>query len=175
MCLVWGPETHAAFNADGVGSNVAPRRGNYGILHRGLKPTATITQPLRGGERGDCAAERQPKVAGRFNARKGRKRISATEWRLKERRQSIRTVTMCIVSSHSLVTDHHNRFVEYMINLIFNWNNYKSNCFCNCSAKPSAAADSNTKETLQTLKIKHYTLSIQNFYVECSMWNAVSW
>ena len=86
-------------------SNVAPRRGNYGILHRGLKPTATFNLSLRDGERGDCAAERQPKVAGRFNARKGRKRIPATEWRLKERRQSIRTVTMCIVSSHSPMTN----------------------------------------------------------------------
>jgi len=53
-------------------SNVAPRRGNYGILHRGLKPTATVNQPLRGEECAGVAAERQPKVVGRFNARNWR-------------------------------------------------------------------------------------------------------
>jgi len=50
-------------------SSVAPRRVNRWNLYRGLKPTATITQPLRGEECADFAAERQPKVAGRFNAR----------------------------------------------------------------------------------------------------------
>ena len=73
-------------------SNVAPRRENYGILHRGLKPTVTITQPLRGGECGDYAAKRQPKVAGRFNAR---------NWRENDPRHGVAVEKSHVFHSHN--------------------------------------------------------------------------